>query len=230
MSTTEPNSYDADELGQYRSLSSLAVIAFVLGLCSFAMFAGPLLVVVPLAAVAAALLALKGIAASGGGLSGARLAWWGLALATIFCVASFARVKVREILLQRQADSVGQHWLSLAAEGRVEGMMELMTRSAADKLTPAVEPGQPMPFFGGILASALMRQDPLVRSLIELKEAGSARFQLRDSGVDPTGNPPHAVLRYTAIDADQPACQLMLKRFRAPKAGAIWLVDSWSLE
>ena len=229
MSTTEPNSYDADEWGQYRSLSSMAVVAFVLGLCSVAMFAGPLLVVVPLAAVAAALLALKGIAASGGGLSGARLAWWGLALAILFGAASSARVKVRDVIMQRQADAVAQQWVALAAEGRAEDMLVLMTRAAGDKLTPAVEVGQPMPFFGGILASALMRQDPLVVSLMELKEKGESRFQLLDSSIDATGKPPQAFLRY-ATSTKQAPCHFVLKRYQAPDFSAIWLVDSWSLE
>lgn len=229
---SDANSYDADEWGQYRSLSTLAVVAFVLGLCSAAMFAGPLLVVVPLAAVAAALLALKGISASEGGLSGARLAWWGLAFAIVFGVASFARVQVRDQILQRQADQVGQQWLALAAEGRAEDMLQLMTRAAAEKLTPAVEPGQTMPFFGGILASALIRQDPLVVSLMELREQGENRLPILDASVEIASKPPQAVFRYAVNKADSQhqTCLMVLKRFQAPNSEAIWLVDSWKLE
>ncbi len=232
MSQTEPNSYDADEWGQYSSLSTLAVVAFVLGLCSAVMFASPLMVVVPLAAVATALVALKGIAASAGGLSGARLAYWGLALAIVFGVASVTRVKVREVILQRQADHVGRQWLSLAAEGRAEEMLQLMSRSAVEKLTPAVEPGQPMPFFAGILASALIRQEPLVVSLMELQEAGKGRYQLSDSSINAAGVLPQAVFRYIAgsAGAEQKTCLMVLKRFRAPNLEAMWMVDSWSLE
>ena len=232
MSTTEPNSYDADEWGQYRSLSSMAVIAFVLGLCSVVMFAGQLLMVVPLAAVAAALLALKGISASEGGLSGARLAWWGLALAIVFGVASVARLQVRDVLMQRQADRVGQQWLSLAAGGSTEGILDLMTQAAAAKLTPAVESGSSMPFLGGILASALIRQDPVVLSLAELKEGGEVSFRINDSSIDATSNPPQAVFRYLAqnADAEQAPYLMVLKRFRAANLEVIWLVDSWSLE
>ncbi len=232
MTQIESNSYDADEWGQYRSLSVLAVVAFVLGLCSIVMFVGPLLVVVPLAAVATALLALKGIAASGGGLSGARLAWWGLALAIVFGVASFSRVKVRDILMQRQADRVGRQWLSMAAEGRAEDMLQLMTRGAVDKLTPAVAPGQPMPFFGGILASALVRQDPLILSLKELQATGDSRLHLQDSSIDVAGNPPQAVFRYVAgkSGSEQQSYLMVLKRYRASGLQAIWLIDSWKLE
>jgi len=227
----EASSYDADQWGQYRSLSTLAVVAFVLGLCSAAMFAGPLLVVVPLAAVATALLALKGIAASEGGLSGARLAWWGLAFAIVFSVASFARVQVRDQILQRQADQLGQQWLALAAEGRAEDMLQLMTRTAAEKLTPAVEPGQAMSFFGGILASALIRQDPLVVSLMELREGGENKLPIIDASIEIASKPPRAVFRYAVSKADpQQTCLMVLKRFQAPGQEAVWLVDSWLLE
>jgi len=233
MSATELNSYDADEWGQYRSLSTLAVVSFVLGLCSAVMFASPLMVVVPLAAVATALVALKGIAASAGGLSGARLAHWGLALAIVFGVASVSRAKVRDVILQKQADHVGQQWLSLAAEGRAEEMLQLMTRTAVEKLTPAVEPGQPMPFFAGILASALMRQEPLVVSLMELQETGkSNNYQLKDSSINVASKPPQAVFRYIASNtgSEQKSCLMVLKRFRAADSETMWMVDSWSLE
>ncbi len=223
--------YNADELGQYRSLSTLAVIAFVLGLCSAAMFAGPLMVVVPLAAVAAALLALKGIASSEGGVSGAWLARWGLALAIFFSVASAAHIKVRDNLLQRQADDVGRQWLSLAAEGRSEEMLELMTEVAIDKVAPASGAGQ-MSVFGSIFSSALLRQDPLVVKLNDLQEVVAASFRLTDASVSIKSRPPQAVFRYTAScpGQEQQLCLLVLKRYRNADLNVIWLVDSWTLE
>ncbi len=236
MSSVEPESFqatshDADEWGQYRSLSSLAVVAFVLGVGSLLMFVSPLLMVVPLAAVATALLALKGIAASDGGLSGAKLARWGLALAILCSVASYARVKFSDVLMQRQADRVARQWLTLAAEGNAESMLELMSKSAIEKLTPAVAPDQPMPFFGYILASALIRHDPLTLGLAELQsEDGSLRLKLADAGLL-KGSPTQASLRYVANQskAKPLTCLLALKRFASP-AGSLWLVDSWALE
>lgn len=225
--------YNADELGQYRSLSTQAVIAFVLGICSVATFAGPLLVVVPLAAAATALLALKSIASSEGGLSGARLARWGLALAILFSVAAIARVKVRDTLLQRQADQVGRQWLSLAAEGRTEEMLEMMTKAAIDKVAPASGAAQ-LSFFGNVLGSAILRQDPLVVSLNELQETGQANIQLSDASVTDASMPPQAVFRYTMSGSDrsleQKQCLLVLKRFRTSSINVIWLIDSWKLE
>jgi len=232
MSPTESTSYDADEWGQYRSLSTLAVVAFVLGLCSLLAFVSPLMLVVPLAAVATALLALKGIAASEGGLSGAKLARLGLALAILFTVASFARVKIRDVLLQRQADRAGRQWLSLAAQSRSEDMLELMTKAAAGKLLPTNTAQQQTSFFGGIFAIAMMRQDPLVVRLSELRGTGEIRLELKDASIVATGQPPEAFFRYIAgnAESEQQDCLMVLKRFQASDSETIWLIDSWALE
>jgi hypothetical protein len=247
MSTTETNNteanfeadsadasgYDADEWGQYRSLSTLSVVAFVLGLCSIVTFASPLMLVFPLAAAATALLALQGISASEGSLSGARLARWGMALAIVFGVASYARVQIRDLLMQRQAERVARQWLDLAADGKAETMMDLMSRAAVEKVSPSEQASQPAPsFFSGMLASALLRQDPLVVGLSELRDAGEIRFRLADSQVIAAAKPPKTFLRFTAASsgAEQRECTMELKRFRATEEQRIWLVDSWELK
>jgi len=223
---------DADEWGQYRSLSTLAVVAFVLGICSLLTFASPLMLVVPLGAIATALLALKGISASAGNLSGAKLALFGLALAICFSAASFARVKLRDVILQRQADRVGRQWLSLAAEGRSEDMMQLMTKDAVDKLSPTDPAEQPMSFFGGVFANALMRQDPLVVGLTELAAADEMHLRLKEASIIAVANPPQAMFQYVAgrAESEQKDCTILLKRFPATELETVWLVDSWKLE
>ena len=225
--------YDADEWGQYRSLSTLSVIALVLGLCSVVTFASPLMLVFPLAAAAAALLALKGITSSDGNLSGASLARWGLALAIMFGVASFARVQVRDLIVQRQAEGVARQWLSLAVDARSEDMMDLMSREAVEKVSPSADASQAAPsIFGGMLASALMRQDPLVVALSELGEAGEVQFRLTDSEVIAAGNIPRAFLRFSAASngSEERTFALELKRFRATEEKQVWLVDTWELQ
>ncbi len=236
MSFTENDSsltspHDADEWGQYRSLSTLSVIALLLGLCSALAFVSPLMFVVPLAAVAAALLAWKRIVSSDGNLSGSRLACAGLALAVLFASASLARVQFRDRIMRGQADSVAQQWLSFAAKGSAEQMLELMTKEASEKISPAAAPGQPTSFFGGMLASALLRQDPLVVGLKQ-QDGGVPRFRLQDAEVVTESNPPQAVFRYladTGAEAPQ-TCLLVLKRYRASKAEYTWLIDSWAVE
>ena len=225
------SSHDADEWGQYRSLSTLAVVAFILGLCSLLVFASPLMLVVPLAAIAAALLALRGIAAAEGGLSGAGLARCGLALAILFSVAAVARVKTRDALLRQQVDTVARQWMMLATQNRPKAMLKMMTKAAGDKLTPAVATGSPMPFFGEVLATALLRQDPLVLKLADLPEVDSTRLKLQEADVALQVKPPQGFARYTAVDADPPwSCSLVLNRYETSTGGALWLVDSWKIE
>lgn len=229
--SNDTRGYDADELGEYRSLSTLAVVALGLGIGSALTFASPLMLVVPLAAVGAALLALRAIAASGGGLTGARLARLGLALAILFTVAAFARVKVRNMLLQAQVDRVGRQWLTLAAQSRSEEMLELMTRAAVDKVSPTESGNQPLSFFGGMFATAMMRQDPLVVSLSERLEDDTLRLRLTEAEVFAGAKPPQAAIRYAAGIAEEAVeCLLVFKRFQASDQATVWLVDSWKLE
>jgi len=217
--------YDADEWGQYRSLSTLAVVALALGLCSSLVLVSPLMMVVPLATVAIACLALKGIAASDGGLSGVRLAQCGLALAILFGVMSVARVQFRDQLLQSQVDQAARRWLSLAALGRPDKMLSLITPAAMQKLTPEGGPT----FFGSVLASALVRQDPLVVQVANLPSVEPAHLRLAESGVSVAAQPPQALVRYTSID-EKFSCSLNLSRRVTASGDVNWLIDSWSLQ
>lgn len=239
MATTESvtsdfssDRYDADELGQYRSLSSMAVVSFLLGLCSFLMLASPVLVVVPLAAIAMALLAMRGIANSDGGLTGTRLALSGIGLAVLFGVAAYARVAVRDELMQQQVEQASEQWLGMAADGDVDAMLEFMTKPAADKLKPAVEVAQPGSIFGDMLNSALMRQDPLVVALTGLKEGGALEFRVTDVQVFATSQPAQGLIKYVVANpnGDEIVCSMGLKRFKASQNTRVWLIDSWQLE
>src|SRR5436309_2502178 len=81
-----PQSLRPDEvpLAEYRSVSRAAVAAVGLGLASSVVLITPLLAVVPIAAVIAAAVALRSIAASAGQLIGRAPAVVGLCLATFF--------------------------------------------------------------------------------------------------------------------------------------------------
>lgn len=228
-----PTAYDADELGQYRSLSTSAVISLLLGLCSVVVFASPLLVVVPLAAIALGILALLGIAKSEGGLTGGWLARCGLALAIFFAVGSFARLKVRDFTLLKQADRTAQQWLAHASKGQAEEMLEWTSQVAYQKISPTVEPGTPPSHFSGVLAGALLRNDPYVVSLQQQRESGDLNLAIADELIIAAGTAaPEAFLHYTAVgaDADQESYGVKLKRYRLSAEEYIWLVDSWVLD
>jgi len=225
------SSYDADELGHYRSLCTLAVVALVLGICSVLAFASPLMLIVPLSAAATALLAMRSISASAGGLSGLRLAQLGLALAVFFAVASIVRIEARSWMLKRQAEQVGRQWLSLAAERRAEDMLEYMTKPAIDKVSPTDSQKQPLSFFGGMLSAALLRNDPLVTRLSELAGGDQLPLRVEEADVAVAGNMPQAGFRFSVGDVEaRQDCVVALKRFKAPGDKTVWLVDTWKLE
>ncbi|MEM8945301.1 MAG: hypothetical protein AAGD11_08970 [Planctomycetota bacterium] len=240
MSTTESVStdvpsgnYDADELGQYRSLSSLAVVAFVFGLASVITFAAPLLVVVPLTAAALALLALRSIAASDGGLTGSRLALCGLALAIFFAVGAYARVGMRDSILQGQVDRTCRQWLDSASRGQVDQMIEMMTQKAAEKLNPPVAVGDPGSFFSGMLNSALMRQSPIIADVTRLRGDGELRFRIEDTEIYATSKPAQAAMSYSvgsSSSKERLSCSIGLRRLLASGGRRVWMIDSWSVE
>jgi hypothetical protein len=114
----------------YRAVSGWAIAALLLGLASASAVAGPVLLVVPLAAIAVALVAMRRIGTSEGGLIGRNVALLGLLLAVLFAVAGTTRTLTRQIWLQQR----GQRF----AEGFVQ-LLQQNKPHAAHQLT--VEPG-----------------------------------------------------------------------------------------
>ncbi len=98
------SSYSADELGQYRAMSSSAILALLLGLVSPIAFFSPVLVVVPLLGGGMALIALSKTSNPANCLSGAKLAYAGLVLAIIFGVASCTRMVVINLIYSWQVE------------------------------------------------------------------------------------------------------------------------------
>lgn len=169
----------ADELGQYRSMSTLAVAAFLLGLGSVLTFVTPMLVAIPLTAIAIAGLALAKIHSSGGSLTGSWLARAGLVLAIIFAVAAYAHVYVRDSLSIRHADVAAQKWLASVSAGRMEEALETMTPSALMKLRPpAGGRNVPPPPFDRDVAVEILRQDPLIHVVEPASASKGVVFRL----------------------------------------------------
>lgn len=107
MSAYQTNDDRIDDADQsYRSLSVLAVVAFVLGLASVFVLAADLLLIVPLMAIAVSLLALSRIAANSEVLTGRPLARTGLAIAVVCSVAWLVKGQMQQQLLAQQASPV----------------------------------------------------------------------------------------------------------------------------
>src|SRR3712207_6324975 len=112
------------ETGEYQSLTPWATISLVLGALSPAALAAPLLLVVPVAAVGAGLLALAKIQAADGGLTGTRLARWGMGLGLACIAATLVRAPVRDAMMRQQTMELTRHWITLLAEGNADEALE----------------------------------------------------------------------------------------------------------
>jgi hypothetical protein len=223
---------NADELGQYRSLSTLAVAALVLGLCSPLAFVGPLLLAIPLISVAVAWLALARIRASANCLTGRPLAIAGIVLAVVFAVASLTHVYVRDKLSTRLAGDAAQRWLSLVSADRIDEALEVMTPEALMKLQPP-PPSRDVPRspFEREKAVELLREDPLAHALEAAQEGKSVRFELGDKTSSWAEPDPQIGCKFQArgAQADMVEGSVVLSRRLSPQGGVAWLVDSWSL-
>lgn len=229
------SSYDADELGQYQSLSTSAVVALVLGLLSPLAFFSSLLVVVPLLALAVALWALAKIKGSEGGLQGTRLAYCGLALAIVFGVASVTRAQVRVELLRRQANETAERWLSLLARGRAEEVLTLMTGTAISKLSTSGEEGPPVPIatvpiFEAELRSAQLLRDPLAIALMEMRQRDQETLPQSKGNLVYDSPQPRAVLYFQFPNPESEDSLFLLSLVKTGRSPAVWLVESWKTE
>jgi hypothetical protein len=117
---TEPRKHFAGEdRGEeaYRDVSRAAVAALVLGIAAPLVLVSPLLAVVPLLAILFALIALRGIRASGGQLVGWLPAVIGLCLALFSLGANASWSLSRRAYLETQSRRFADEWLAILARG-----------------------------------------------------------------------------------------------------------------
>jgi hypothetical protein len=227
----------ADDIPEYQSLSPLAAIALLLGLISPAALIHPMLMIVPLAAAGAALLALGKIRASGGVLTGARVAQWGLALGIVFGAASIVRTPVRDALIHRQTTAVAQDWLTAIAKGRIDDSFRLLGSRGMQSLgppqgDPAAEPPKMEDVL--ILARANMQAAPVAKYLAGLKLPLTVTVTPDGHGT-PVEDGTRILVgeEYAVAGAGDEAPRLVQLHFvRSPLyegEGRPWRIDSWTL-
>ena len=118
----------SDELptyAEYRPLCVTAIFALLLGLASAVSLINPVLSIVPLAAVATAIVALKQIAAAPQGVSGRSLAISGLCLAAMFLGWGLAQNLYHQSQVARKAREFADDWLRVLATGDLPRAYEL---------------------------------------------------------------------------------------------------------
>jgi hypothetical protein len=102
-------------------------------LASALVLVSPILVVIPLAAAATAVVALRQIAMSSGQFSGRWPATIGLCLAMLFVGWGFTRQWTRQATLAGQAQQFADGWLQLVRDGKQQ-RADQMTRPAGGRL------------------------------------------------------------------------------------------------
>jgi hypothetical protein len=110
----------------YRSVSGIAILGLLLGLASPLSLISPILLVVPLAALFASLMALLRISRAEEILSGRTLAYAGLFLATFFLSYLPVRHYFRSQSLARPAQQLGDAFLELVRQKQLHAAHQLM--------------------------------------------------------------------------------------------------------
>jgi hypothetical protein len=108
---------DGPQLATYDRISGLAIASLLLGLASPVCMTGLMLLVVPLAGAAAAVAALRQIAASDGALAGRRAAIIGLVLSVFCSFAVISHSLVSKHYRTAQAAEFGHQWLVHLVKG-----------------------------------------------------------------------------------------------------------------
>jgi hypothetical protein len=232
MPHVKPALHPVDE-EKYSQLAPLAVIAFLLGVASLLAFIGPLFYLVPIAAVGVALVALGKISRSDGVLSGAQLARFGIAVATICLVASLVRGGVRDRMLKGQAAETSLRWLQMMAAGDVGAARDLLSSDGAGSLVRR-DPGGEQPPVEELerMARERLQADPLVKDFAGVKEP-----LIKISAVgDPISDSGRTIVQVEVVMGD-PATgshrhvhlQLVRNSYYETQ-GEPWRIDPWSVD
>lgn len=221
------DSYEAEELGRYTSLSSLAVCAFVLGIASLIALLAPLMVVIPITAIVVSILALVRIGRSEGALTGRTLAVVGLSLAIACGIASPLRVEVRDNLYSAQADRAGRLWLRSVSQNDLSAALERTTGNAKGNLMGPPSSEGPPAKYDPQASLVNFGNDALVSKLREESEHGELQFAVNALTCDASGAVPRVEISFQTTEPDD-SLTMDLALLRSPGSG--WLVDSWHLE
>jgi hypothetical protein len=136
--TTTFSNREAPDVGQYRSVSWLAVTALVLGCLSALALAHPSLWLVPLLATISAVAALHAIGRRDG-LIGRKAAVWGSVVALFFGSWAVTKHFGDRATVYREARILGQEWLQLVVADKKSAAHQLML-APMDRQLPGLSP------------------------------------------------------------------------------------------
>jgi hypothetical protein len=222
------DSYEANELGRYTSLSALAVVTLFVGLLSLVAILVPSFVVVSIAGILLGLFALLRINTSSGALSGTKLIYCALALCVFSAVAGPVRIRVRDAAYMNQADQAARQWLAAAIGDNPKDALEMLSGNALMGITgPPPDEGPPPKLEPEILAAKLS-QDHLVSGLKGDAENGNLEHVLTTAVCDASGATPRVAISYETAGSDHShkLNMVLVRSVTMPK----WFIDSWKLD
>ncbi|QEG36497.1 hypothetical protein [Bythopirellula goksoeyrii] len=227
------DAYDADELISYRSLSSLAILALVLGLLSPLALMVPLFLVLPMMGIAVALLACVSIRSHAETLSGMNIAKLALFLSVFCLVAAPVKTLVRSQLFQRQADQAARQWLDTIVEGNISGALEQLSPRAIGGLAkPDAAPGNPSapksskPAVQDFVET--LSEDHFVEDLRAQAKVGAIEFKPVSMSVDSGRAQPTVSIDYS-LDNKSGSSSVLVHcvRVNNPTLGESWKIEAW---
>ena len=225
-----------DDAGGYRAISPLSLVALGLGLFSPLAWTAPFLLLIPAAAIAAALIGLAKIQRSEGRLGGSTACRAAIVLALLSIASAVVRTPIHQQLVRRQVDAVAHRWADLLADKDYEAAWNFMTSGALSSLAPPRNPGEPPLPDDQFRAIVLEKigEDPVVAAL-----QGSKPPRLRELEAGPVtgeGVAQRMTVRYQLLtgkdDADSGAAKgVDLFFLRAPAfeaSGSAWRLERWT--
>lgn len=211
-------------------MSILSLVGLALGVVSpLALFA-PLLLVLPITAIAVCLLSLRRIALSEGTLVGRGATLFGLAFAIASISAVITRSELTQELLSRQARVTALAWIETLQAGDAEKAFKMTTTGRQGP--PPEPPGAPGDEPGKSPLDSF-RNNPVVHFLLD-RAAGAAVKYVGDSGFDLASGSDARVQQVFTVSAksDSSAAQgtsieIVLLRDSGATETSEWLVSAY---
>jgi hypothetical protein len=192
---------DDETVARYSAVSRPAILALFLGLASALALVSPILVIVPLAAAATAVVALRQISSSGAQYSGRWSATVGLCLAMLFAGWGLSREWTRQARLQEQARQFAEEWLQLVRDGKLQRAHQYMNPPGARLSSDAaIAEFYRTDAEAGEVMKSLFANEPL-KTLSSMRSNGSVEFRAL-AGQSRRGFSDDVILQYTVRKSD----------------------------
>ena len=225
---------NADELGHYQSLSSLAVMAMVLGITSPLILASSMWIVLPVTGIAVAIVALVKIHSAEGSLTGTLMAKVGLVLCVCSLMLPLTKNYVRDSVAVESSSAVAEEWISHICTGELDTAALMVLPDTLYELTVR-QTG-----LGRSTAPANTVEDGIaefkgneeVRVIAQQESSESFTLEPAMTVYVWKANRPEVLLHYTFTREGEEAdslCKVLLVRRPTELGSDLWFIKQWDV-